>query len=59
MSIVRDVQGREGIAEGLGVLEDPSEMTFALRPEEQGFMVGVGSWRSVPGTFEVEWNGTQ
>lgn len=49
----------ECIAEGLGALEDPSEMTFELRPEEWGLMVGVGEWRSVPGTFEVEWNGTQ
>lgn len=32
----------ECIAEGLGVMEDPSEMTFELRSKEQGLMVGVG-----------------
>lgn len=32
----------ECVAEGLGVMEDPSEMTFELRYEEQGLMVGVG-----------------
>lgn len=42
----------EYTAEGLGVVEDPSEAT-------SGVNGWPGVWKSEPGIFEVDWNGAR